>query len=88
MVNLTTTTRTHLTVEETADLLTRSRRTVYYWIQSGKIDSLHTPYGQRIPIAEVRRLANYLTQQHNVLVKHPAVERVHALSTQSSANGD
>lgn len=62
MIDLHTTTRTFLTVEEAAAILNKSRRAIYYWIESGKIDTVYAPMGQRIPIAEVRRIFAYLRE--------------------------
>lgn len=88
MLDLATTTKAFVTVDEVAEYLHRSKRTIYYWIHHGKIDSTHTPLGQRIPIAELQRLAQYL-QDHTLLqIAHPAVDRVRALSAQSSATID
>lgn len=90
MINLVTTQKTHLTVEETAELLARSRRTIYYWITAGKIDAVHTPYGQRIPVTEIRRITQYLDAEglHHLTTAHPAIERVRKLSAQPSASPD
>lgn len=88
MIDLATTSKTHVTIEECAEILRKSRRTIYYWIANGKIDASHTPLGQRIPVAELRRLANYLKDHTFLQVAHPAVESVRALSVQASANLD
>ena len=56
MIDLTTTTRQSLRVEEFAEIVGRSRRAVYYWIKTGKLHVVHMPIGQRIPLAECRRV--------------------------------
>jgi excisionase family DNA binding protein len=56
VIDLATTTRQYLRVEEVCELFDVSRRTVYYWIQNNKIPSTHVAGSQRIPVPELRQL--------------------------------
>jgi len=57
MIDLATTQRETLTVDEVAEILQRSRRAIYYWLRDGKLPVVYTPFGQRVPTQAVRQLA-------------------------------
>ncbi len=56
MVDLATTTKRHLRVEEVCELFDVSRRTVYYWIENGKLPSIKIGGSQRIPVDVLTKL--------------------------------
>ena len=56
MIDLETTTKKYLRVDEVTALLDVSRRCVYYWIESGKMPSVHIAGSYRIPVSALRRL--------------------------------
>ena len=56
MIDLDTTTKKFLRVDEVCALLEVSRRTCYYWIESGKIPSVHIGGSYRIPVAAFRKM--------------------------------
>lgn len=84
MIDLTTTTRQYLTIEEFAASIGRARRTVYYWIASSKVLAVYTPFGQRIAIHEARRIAGYLDGCLQLRARPVAAHA--ATSTQARAN--
>lgn len=63
MINLDTTTRTHLRIDEFAELIGKRRRMVYYYVKQGKLHTEVTWAGTRIPIAEARRVIKLLEDQ-------------------------
>jgi hypothetical protein len=63
MIDLATTSRQFIHVDEFATAVQRTRRTIYYWIQLHKISLVETPLGKRIPIAEARRIYALLQEE-------------------------
>jgi excisionase family DNA binding protein len=60
MLNLTTTARQFVTIAEFAEATGHPKRTVYYWAEKGRMETVRTPKGRRITIAEARRVAALL----------------------------
>jgi predicted DNA-binding transcriptional regulator AlpA len=56
MIDLTTTDRQFLRVDEVMGLFGVSRRTVYYWAHHRKLACIHIDRTLRFPIADLRRL--------------------------------
>ena len=56
MVDLATTTKNFLRIDEVCELFDVSRRCVYYWIENGKLPSVHIGGSQRIPVEALRKL--------------------------------
>jgi len=56
MIDLTTTSRQYLLPEELAEIFLVSKRTVYHWIEDGRVYVVRVAHSVRIPIAEARRL--------------------------------
>lgn len=56
MVDIDATDRTFLRVDEVMTILGVSRRTVYYWVQQGRIPHVHIGRTLRFPIHDLRRL--------------------------------
>lgn len=57
MIDLRTTTRVSLTIEEFAEIVGKSRRAIYYWITKGHVTVTMTHCGRRITVDEAKRLA-------------------------------
>lgn len=57
MIDLATTTRINIRIDEFAALFGVSRRTVYNWRKAGHLDFVYIGGACRIPIQEVRALA-------------------------------
>lgn len=57
MVDLATTVRQNLRIDEFTEIFDVSRRTVYNWRVSGKIQAIQVGGTLRIPVSEARRLA-------------------------------
>lgn len=64
MIDLRTTTRVHLTVEEFAEIVGKSRRAVYYWIAKGQLHTVVIPVGRRVTIDEARRVARLVLNDY------------------------
>ena len=56
MVNLETTSKQFLRITEVCELFAVSRRTIYYWIEDGKLPSVRIGQTYRIPVAALRQL--------------------------------
>ncbi len=54
MIDLETTTKQFLNVQEVMALLDVSRRTVYYWVSSGQVESITINSTVRISVAYLR----------------------------------
>lgn len=57
MVDLATTQKAYLRIDEIQEIFGRSRRTIYYWIERGKLPVETCPVGVRVPTRAVKRLA-------------------------------
>jgi excisionase family DNA binding protein len=73
VINLTTTSRQSLTIPEVRELLNKPRRTIYYWIETGKLPVIRTADGSRVPIGAVRALAHYLATYRVTQLRHRVV---------------
>lgn len=58
MIDIHTTTRLNIRIDEFTELFNVSRRTVYNWRRAGKLSFIYVGQECRIPIAEVRALAD------------------------------
>lgn len=56
-IDLLTTTKQFLRLQEFAETINMSRRTMYNWIREGKLTTVKIGGSRRVPIAEARRLA-------------------------------
>lgn len=56
MIDLDTTTRKHLRIDELVEILRVSRRTIYYWIEGGKIPSVRIGGTIFVPVSDLRKL--------------------------------
>ena len=78
MIDLSTTDRQYLRIDEFVALSGRSRRTVYYWIATKRLRAERSPArGLVIPITEARRVMRYF--------REPLYTRVSAHSVQPGA---
>lgn len=58
MINLTTTTRVNIRIDEFIAIFHVSRKTVYNWRRLGKLSFIYVGHECRIPIEEARALAS------------------------------
>lgn len=56
-IDLARTSKQFISLDEFAETIGISRRTLYNWITAGKLDTIKIYGSRRIPIAEARRLA-------------------------------
>ena len=56
MIDLEKTDRKNLHVDEVANLLGVSRRTVYYWMESGDLPSISVAGSRRVPVSVIKQL--------------------------------
>ncbi len=56
MIDLATTTKQYLRIDEFVQLFGVSRRTVYNWRRAGRLAFIYVGQGCRIPVEEARRL--------------------------------
>lgn len=77
MIDLATTTRRTLRVDECQELFGVSRRTIYHWISNGHLDGAHLNGWMQISVVSVR--------ERMALVTPPSVAaRVQALHSQQA----
>lgn len=56
MIDLATTDRCYLRVDEVQQLYGVSRRTIYYWVEAGKIPYVRLNHTLRFPVNALRQL--------------------------------
>ncbi len=62
MIDLETTSRQFLRVEEVMELLTVSKRTVYYWVEHHAIEHMKIRGTVRISVKDLRRRLHQITR--------------------------